>query len=136
MKNSGRVRVSKGNSKKTAILIGALAAAAAGYYFYKSPDAKKHRQIASKWAKQFKRDVLVAARKAKKIDRKTLEGIVGSAAKTYRSLKNVDRGELGRAIRELKNNWQNVAREVGKSLSASKKTVKKITTKASRRTRT
>ena len=31
--------------------------------------------------------------------------------------------------------WQNVAREVGRSLSATKKTVKKIATKASRRTR-
>ncbi|HEY4526583.1 MAG TPA: hypothetical protein VJK53_01920 [Candidatus Paceibacterota bacterium] len=133
MTNSGRTRGSKGSSKKTAILVGALAAAAAGYYFYKSVDAKKHRQIAAQWAKQFKKDVLVAARKAKTIDRESLGGIVGHAAKAYRGLKQIDRGELERAARELKNNWKNVAKEIGKSVSATKKTVRKAARKASKR---
>ncbi len=132
MQNEG-----KKSSKKSLLLTGVLAAGAvaAGYYFYKSPDAKKHRRIASRWTGQFKKDVLAAARKTKQIDRKTIDGIIGQAAQAYRGMKQVDRAELERAARELKRNWQNVAREIGRSISATKKTVKQTAKKATKRAR-
>ena len=111
--------------RRTKLMATVLGVAAAGYYFYSSKHAKKHRQIAAKWATDMKNDVLKAARKAKNIDRKTLEGIIGNVAKTYHNLKNVNRRELARGARELKANWRQVMKEVEKGASAARKTVKR-----------
>lgn len=115
-----------------ALMTVALGAAVAGYYFYASKNAQKHRKIAAKWAVAFKSDVLKAARKAQHLDRKTLQGIVSSVAKSYHNMKDVNRKELERAARELRSNWQSVAKEVGKGVSATKKTVKKTAKKVAK----
>lgn len=120
---------------KMRIAAAALGVAAAGYYFYSSKAAKQHRQIAAKWAKDFKKDVLKTARAAKNIDRTSFEGIVGSVAKTYHGVRNLDQKELERAARELKNNWQRVADEIGKGVSATKKTVGRVAKKAAKSAR-
>jgi len=59
-----------------------------------------------------KSDVIKQAKKVKNLDRKTLEGIVVNAQKTYVGLKNMDRKEVERAGRELKSNWQEVLKEL------------------------
>ena len=110
---------------KVRLVAAALGAVAAGYYFYSSKDAKKHRHIAAKWARDMKSDVLKTARKVNNIDRKTIESIVTGVAKTYHDIKNVNRRELERAARELKANWREVMKEAGKGASSAKKTIKK-----------
>jgi hypothetical protein len=112
-------------------VVAALAgAAAAGYYFYGSKEAKTHRKIAAKWAGNMKSDVLKQAKKVKDLDRKTLEGIVVNAQKTYAGLKNMDRREVERAGRELKSNWQEVMKELGKGAASTKKTAAKAVKKS------
>ncbi len=114
-------------------LAGATAIAAAGYYFYTSKDAKKHRKIAAAWANKFKGDVMRQAKKLKNVDQKTLQTIVNNVASTYHGAKNMDRKEVERAARELKNNWQHVMKEAGKSVSSAKKSVNKVVKKAVKR---
>ena len=99
-------------------------AAAAGYYFYASKDAKNHRKIAAKWATEMKSEVMKKAKALKNVDRKTYESIVTNAQKAYVGIKSMDRAEVERAAKELKSNWDLVAKEFGKNASAAKKTVK------------
>jgi hypothetical protein len=132
-------------NKKNAVLaaeVGAGVAAAgaaalAGYYFYGDKHAKKHRQSASKWAKGMKSDVVKQAKKVQKLDRAAMAAIVDRAAAAYEGARSVDMTEVRRAAAELKQNWQEIQREVGrsagtakKSATSAKKSVKKATKKA------
>lgn len=59
----------------------AAVGAAAGYYFYGSDDAKKHRQIAAKWARDLKKEVALQTKKLKNIDPEDYARIVSAVAK-------------------------------------------------------
>jgi len=110
-------------------LIAAGAAAAAGYYFYGSPGAKKHRKIAAKWADDMKKEVVKEAKHLEKTSPKAFAAIVDRVAKTYQVARSVDAAEVRRAAKELKANWDTVKSEakrtVRKSVSRAKKTVEK-----------
>jgi hypothetical protein len=125
--SAAKKSVKKGNNGLLAAEIGAgvlaAGAAAAGYYFYGTKDAKKHRNAAAKWAKGMKADVIKQAKKVEKLDKKVVASIVDQAQKTYQGVKNVDKAELMRAAMELKNNWQELQKELD---AASKKTGKHV----------
>lgn len=137
--------MAKTNKKGVAAGVLAVAAAgvAAGYYFYASKDAKKNRRIAAQWARDMKKETLRQAKKLGELDRKTLMSAVDKAAAAYETVRSVDRAELARAVRELKTNWQELAREAGaavarprtvrKAVRTAKKAAKKA--KAAPRTR-
>lgn len=122
--------------KKNKVGLGLLAATAtaagvaAGYYFYASKNAKKHRRIASKWAGNLKKDVIKQAKKVTNIDRDTLAGIIDKASAAYRNVKNVGPTELSRATKELKNNWKELMSELSKDTKRAKSTVKRTVRKA------
>lgn len=123
-KNTGKVAMEIG-----AGLAAAGAAVAAGYYFYGSKSAKKHRKIAAKWATAMKTEAIKEAKRLPKVGPKTFAAIVGRVAKTYQSVRSVDMREVRRAANELKANWDTVQREtkrtVRKGVSQAKKTVVK-----------
>jgi len=132
------------NKKTTrAVEIGAGIAAAvavagaAGYYFYASTDAKKHRQAASRWATGLKKEVIKQARKLEKLDAKSVARIVDDAAEAYETVRSVKKEDLAAAVRELKANWNLVAVDAMKGGRASARrgrTAKKaVTTVAKRR---
>jgi phage gp37-like protein len=136
----------KGNLGKKigAGLLAAGAAAAAGYYFYGSKDGKKHRDAASKWAVDMKKQVMSQAKKLKNVDAQDFAGIVDTVMSTYQGVKSINPADLKNAAKELKANWKMVqselknasqkdvsrAKVVGKRVVASaKKTVKKTVRK-------
>lgn len=141
MATTKRAKKAKGSGRGVAL--GALAAAAAagaaaGYYFYASPDAKKHRKIAAAWASDMKKDVERQAKKLKNIDKAKLATVIDDAAAAYESARTVDRTELARAARELKANWRKIAGEMILTQSpktTAKKSVKKVVKKAAQRGR-
>ena len=113
-------------TKKQKTGIGAALAAtaaglAAGYSFYASADAKKHRRIAAKWAKNLKDDVVREAKASGIVDRATLLRIVDRASGAYARVSSIDGKQLAKAARELKANWQHLAREAGTKKRAVKK---------------
>ncbi|MDR3572165.1 MAG: hypothetical protein P4L81_08365 [Candidatus Pacebacteria bacterium] len=101
----------------------AIAGLAAGYYFYASKDAGKHRKIATKWARELKSDVLKQTKKVKNVDKKTLSAIVDSAAKAYSGARGLDKKQIAQAAKELKANWDKVVSEVRGEASKVKKAV-------------
>lgn len=135
-------------SKKEKVALGvgagvlaAGAAAAAGYYFYGSKDAKKHRRIVAKWATDLKRDVTKQAKAqlkaVKRLDAGTVAQIVDEAAEAYHQVRSINKGDIQKAAAELKQNWQQLEKElrgtvkkaVKKSASNAKKSVRKTTKK-------
>ncbi len=134
-----------GKGAKTAGIAGlaaaAAGAAAAGYYFYASKDAGKHRKIAAKWAGGLKADVLKKAKKLDKLDKKQLEMVIREAAAAYETVRGIDKEDLTKAANELKGNWEAVAKELQKGAKkatkkavvaskSAKKAVKKVVAKA------
>lgn len=115
--------------------LAALAAGAAGYYFYGTQNAKKHRHAASAWAKGLKKDVQSQVKSLKKIDAKSVAKIVDQASKSYQTAKGASKGDVMMAAKELKANWKNIQKELApskKMVSSVKKAVqkgKKATTK-------
>lgn len=125
-------------------IVAAGAVAAAGYYFYASKSAKKHRKIAAKWAHDLKKKVVQEAKQLDKVDPKKVEKVIDGVVSTYRGLRSVNKADLKRAATELKSNWKLVAEEAKKTarksashakvagkraLARSRKTVKKIVKK-------
>jgi hypothetical protein len=136
------------NAKRVGVGLGVAAAAAAGiaagYYFYASEDAKKNRRIAAKWASDFKSDIVKQAKKVEHLDRAQMMKIINGAIATYETVRTIDKSDLDRAARELKNNWQLLAADVPrtakkaataakKKVTAKKSSAKKSATKKSRR---
>ena len=114
---------SHGAELGAAALAAAATAGAAGYYFYGTAHAKRHRQAASKWAKDMKRDVLKSAKSLQKIDAKTIARVVDDAAAAYQGMRGVAKDDVRVAAHELKRNWNKVHAELMPS-SAVKKTVR------------
>lgn len=115
-------------------LIGAAAAAAAGYYFYATKDAKKNRKLAAKWATDLKRDVVREAKKLQNVDRAKMLKIVDTAATAYETVRSVDKKDLTGAVKELKKNWQELARELGVGAKGAKKKITKAVKKLAKPT--
>jgi hypothetical protein len=128
----------KTSAKKTSNLVkgveagaalAAVAGAAAGYYFYGTQHAKKHRQAATTWAKGLKKDVHTQVKNLKKIDAKSVAKIVDQASKSYQTAKGASKSDVMMAAKELKANWKAIQAELApskKAVKAVKKTVKKV----------
>lgn len=128
------------NKKQVGIGAGALAAAAAaGYYFYASKNAPKHRRVAARWAGGLKKEALREVKQLKKLDRAQVMKAIDAATAVYETARSVDRKDVMRAAKELKNNWQDVVSEAvgaARSVSAAKKRiVKKAKTAAKKHVR-
>lgn len=112
------------------VLAAVAAAGAAGYYFYGSKDAKKHRSATAKWATGLKKDVIREAKKLKKLDEAAMAAIVDNAAKAYKGMQNVTPADLKAAVSELKGNWAEVRKELSRTGVAKKSPAKKAAKKA------
>lgn len=112
------------------VLAAVAAAGAAGYYFYGSKDAKKHRSATAKWATGLKKDVIREAKKLKKLDEAAMAAIVDNAAKAYKGMQNVTPADLKAAVSELKGNWAEVRKELSRTGVAKKPAAKKAVKKA------
>ena len=120
MADTGKGRLTKG-------VLAAAALAAVGYYFYASKNAKKNRQVAAKWAIDMKRDVVKRAKALKNVDRAAVAAIVEQSARAYKGIRGLDRGEGGRAAKELKKNWQKIAAELKKGGASVRGATKRVT---------
>ena len=122
-----------GHPVRKALTVSALVAgaAAAGYYFYGSEDAKKHRKVAAKWAHTFKKEVSSQVAMAKKIDRATVSAVVTKATVAFKKqMPHVDAKELKALGAELTQHWSKLAADASKTakstMKSAKKTVKKV----------
>jgi hypothetical protein len=101
----------KAGKKITAGVLAAGAAAVAGYYFYKSKDAKKHRDAAAAWARDFKKEVEKGVKKFPAIERAAVAAAVDTATAAYKR-RGKYRAEIAHVAKELKTNWERLKKEI------------------------
>lgn len=110
---------------EVAVGVGLATAALAGYYFYASKDAKKHRKAVSKWMGNLKEDVMVEAKRLKVATPEAFAIVVDSIASTYAKAKDVNASELSELIAELKGNWEDANKDITSVTGSAKKVAKK-----------
>ena len=120
------------NKKNVAVGIGLAAAASAGYYFFGSKNAAKHRAQSATWAKDMKRDVVKKAKTLKKLDERAYKAMVDEAMRAYVTMKSVDKKDVRAAAQELKEGWEHVREEVARSAKKTGRTVKASAKKATK----
>lgn len=106
-------------SQKKAVAVGAgvaaLAAAAAGAYFFTGKRGVKNRKKVSSWTAKAKRDVMSEMGKMKKVSKDTYNKTVDTVLANYKSVKSIDKKELADVTNELKAHWNAIAGEVEKA---------------------
>lgn len=118
-------------SQKKAIAVGAgvtaLAAAAAGAYFFTGKRGVKNRKKVSGWANSAKKEVMSEMHKMEKVSKEGYHSAVDSVMKKYKAMKNVDNKELAAMAHELKGHWDAISREVSKARTKVVKVIPKVT---------
>jgi hypothetical protein len=102
-------------SQKVAAGVGiaALAAAAAGAVFLYGTDAgKKKRKAIKGWTLRMKADVMDKMEKMKDVSEVAYHDVVDAVAKKYQQAKAIDPIELAALVRDMKNHWKGIKRQV------------------------
>lgn len=107
-------------------VVAGIAAAAAGYYFYMSKDAKKHRKIVADWAGDFKKEVVKDVKALSHVSQETVMEVIDNAVEVYKKTRNIGENELMQAANELKENWDKLQKSGKKVTKRAKKTVAKV----------
>ena len=133
MVNSSREHEAEPSKGGKLRVVGAVGGwAAAGYYFYASKNANKHRNDVAEWARSFKEEVIKQLENAKEINQETIGEAVDRAVGAYQSLKAVDTSELLKAARELKDHWEEFAEDFAEEGKRSVRTVRRGFKRATR----
>ena len=107
---------------KVAGIIGGVAAAALGAYFYaKTPKGKKQvakiKTKATLWANNAKRDILKHVKDLKDVNQKNYHAVVDSVMKKYKEVKKLAPKEVALVASELKKHWNNAKKEITKKVT-------------------
>lgn len=101
--------------------VAALAAAAAGTYFFAGKGGAKNRKKVAAWTHKAKREVMQEMHKMEKVSEKAYHKTVDMVMDNYKNVKNIDKQELAAIAGELKNHWKAIASEVKQVQSKIKK---------------
>ena len=96
---------------KIALGVGGLLAVAAGVYLLTGKRGEKNRIRIKKWALAMKKEVVSRMQGLETVNRDGYERIVAQVAKRYRSMKDVEPGELGRVTREINRQWASIEKK-------------------------
>lgn len=102
--------------------LAAVAAAAAGVYFFTGKNAKNRKKV-GKWAVDMKNDVVKELGKGGKFTKATYNKVVDGVAKNYQSMKDISADELTGLAAELKQHWDTISAEVGNVANTVKRVV-------------
>lgn len=118
------------NTEKMSIGVGltAAAVAAAGAYFLAgSKNAAKNRKVVKSWVLKAKAEVLEGLEKAQQMSQAEYEALVETVGTAYAQAQAVSKADISGFKKEMKDQWQKIAR----SAAPKKKSVKKaMATKA------
>ena len=118
------------DTKDMAAVGGALAAIAAGAYFFFGPDGKKHQKKMRGWMVSMKGEVLQRLEEARDVSEPIYQEIVDSVAKAHSVAGKIPKEEIMSLAMDLKKQWRTISKGA-KSVTkiAVKKPASRSTTK-------
>jgi glutamyl-tRNA reductase len=112
------------------LAVAALAAAAGGYFLYGSKNAAKNRKTVKSWMLKAKAEVLEGIEKAQKeLSKADYEKLVKSVTATYASMQDIKKSDLTDFARDMKAEWEGIAKTAAKTVKATVKEAKKTPAK-------
>ena len=107
---------------KTAVGAGLAAVAAAAiagtYFLYGSKNAPKHRKQVKAWSLKARGEVLERLEKLSKVDEAAYHRAIREVKSRYKTLKRLDPKDVVEFVGELKDQWRNIAKEIGIAATA------------------
>lgn len=121
------VKKKSGLSDKEKMSIGvgltAAAVAAAGAFFLAgSKNAAKNRKVVKSWVLKAKAEVLEGLEKAQAMSQKEYEELIEQVSGAYAQVQNASKADISGFKKEMKEQWQKIA----KAAAPKKKSVKKV----------
>ncbi len=113
------------NTEKMSIGVGltAAAVAAAGAFFLAgSKNAAKNRKVVKSWVLKAKAEVLEGLEKAQQMSQAEYEALVEHVGAAYAQVQTVSKADISGFKKEMKEQWQKIA----KTAAPKKKSVKKV----------
>ena len=101
--------------------LAAVAAAAAGAYFFYGKDGAKNRKQLKGWMVKAKGEVMDNLEKLNDVSQPIYEKVVSEVMKKYKKLKQATPGEWASLNKELKSQWKSIKKEVDKAAKKFKK---------------
>ena len=98
------------DSKDMAAVGGAIAAIAAGAYFFFGPDGKKHQKKMRGWMVSMKGEVLQRLEEARDVSEPIYQEIVDSVAKAHSVAGKIPKDEIMSLAMDLKKQWRTISR--------------------------
>jgi hypothetical protein len=113
--------MAKSNGGLKVLGVAAVAAAAAGAYFFYGPNGSKNRKTLKAWSVKARAEVMENVEKLKDVSEKTYNETIDKVLSKYKKLKTVAPKELAEVQKELKSSWKAVRAEMGKAAKQMKK---------------
>lgn len=118
-------------------LTAAAVAAAGAYFLYGSKNAASNRKTVKSWMLKAKAEVLEKIEQAKDMTQEEYDQLIDTVTSTYKGVKSASNTDLAIFKKEMKENWQKIAKvaapkkkAVVKKAAVAKKAVKKAVKKA------
>ena len=116
-KTSGAGKIAAG------VGLAALAAAAAGAYYFNGPDGKKHKKQVKAWSEKAKKEMIAKVKQMKSMSAGAYHQAAAEVLAKYKQAKNVDPAELAALGKELKSHWDGISKTLAKAAQKAGKVV-------------
>ena len=112
--------MAKGTSSvvKAGVGLAALAAAAAGAYYFYGKNGAKHRKSLKGWAVKARGEVMEKVEGLREVSQKTYYKVVEDVLKKYKKLEKVAPAEVAILTRELKSHWAAIKADLAKEMKS------------------
>lgn len=106
------------------IVVAAVAAIAAGAYFFATKQGKKQRAMLQDWVVRAEKDVLKHLEGIPHLNQEAFEAVIDTVLANYKKAKKVDVKAIEGLRGELHGQWKGIARGAKRAVSKAKKAVR------------
>lgn len=96
--------------------LAAMAAAAAGAYFFYGKNGAKNRKQLKSWMVKAQGEVMERLEKLEDVSEDGYHKIVSEVLSKYKKVKNATPAELAKFSKELKSHWKSIKTDLGKAV--------------------
>jgi len=113
------------SSGHAGVVVAAVAAIAAGVYFFATKQGKKQRVKLQDWVMKAEHDVMDRLAGVGEVNKDAYEAIVDSVLVNYQKAKKVNKETIEALRKELNGHWKGIERSAKRAVSETKKAVRK-----------